>query len=432
MRRLLVEVNPVDVLVHLSKPLLAQIILQLRPVLSHRECSRPDAHKPDADGVGDGLGVVGRSGVFPLFLAAGAPAHELAQFHHATRVSACGHVLLAKRGHEDVAVCGAVIVVDDADDAIGRLVAIRVGHTVAFIKQESAAPCLAVVFGKECGEVRATSACVDGAVLDEQQVSRNETADEKARSRVLDGGGFELRPCFSAVSGDALADAVPGAHEQPEGTVGALEEHVLVGIACVLRHIATAAQAPSLASIGGDDELRTILPDTPAVAFPLADRQSPFAGGKHERLAHHHPFADTARLRPLGLRGVGLRGFRAPYFWFDRVSTLRPKEKHAAIRRHPQLGIKTAHWTDAIRIDGEYLGPCRAVVAAGGEHDVVVRVFAGCTARIPNGPEPPLWRHGEACDAGEGAVGDGMLGLGDSKMLRCLKRGRIFGVQSGE
>jgi hypothetical protein len=53
---LLIEVDPVDVLVHLSKPLLPQIILQRRSVLTHRERAGLDGHELHAEGVGDRLG----------------------------------------------------------------------------------------------------------------------------------------------------------------------------------------------------------------------------------------------------------------------------------------------------------------------------------------------------------------------------------------
>ena len=402
---------------------LAHLVISLRPVLAHGERARPDARKFHTDGVADKLSGLGRSRGPRPFLAASAMAHELAQSHHAACVSSCDHILLAKRRHEDVAVGRAIVVVDDADEAIGRLIAIGVGHTVAFIEHETATPSLAVVFGEISGEVRATGACVDGSVFHKEQVSRKKTAEEKARGRVLDGRGFQLRPRFAVVSGDAFANAVSGANEQPKGAVCAFHKHVLVGLARILWHIATAAQGPSLACIGGDDQLRAIVPNTPPVAAPLADRQSPLARGENDRLAHHHSLADPARPRPRGLPDIGLGGFHAPHLGFHRVSPLRPKEEKTAIGRHPQLWIETARGAAAIGINGEHLGPRRAVVAAGGEHNVVVRVFAGRNARVPNGPYPPLQRDGNAWDASEGAVGDVMLRAWSAKMLRWLERG---------
>ena len=54
-RWFLIKIDPVDILVHLSKPLLAQIILQRRTILTHGERALLDRHELHADGVGDGL-----------------------------------------------------------------------------------------------------------------------------------------------------------------------------------------------------------------------------------------------------------------------------------------------------------------------------------------------------------------------------------------
>lgn len=58
MSGLLIEVDPVLHVVEFLEPLLPEVVFQRRTVLAHRERACFDAHKPHADGVGDGLGGV--------------------------------------------------------------------------------------------------------------------------------------------------------------------------------------------------------------------------------------------------------------------------------------------------------------------------------------------------------------------------------------
>ena len=118
--------------------------------------------------------------------------------------------------HQDVAVIDAIVVVDDADETVGRLLAVWIGNAEPLVEHEAAAPSLAIVFGKVSGQMRAAGARIERAVFDEQQISRHKPADEKARRSVQDARRLQFRPCPATVRAHAFADAVGGADEQPE------------------------------------------------------------------------------------------------------------------------------------------------------------------------------------------------------------------------
>ena len=131
-----------------------------------------------------GVGIHRLGGQLNLLLPSAGFAHELTQSHGIADRLACGDIFFAKGRHEDVAVGDTVVVVDDADEAVGCLLSIGIGHAEAFVEHESAGPGLAVVFGEVGGEMRAAGACVERAVLHKQQIARRETTDEESRRRV--------------------------------------------------------------------------------------------------------------------------------------------------------------------------------------------------------------------------------------------------------
>ena len=267
--------------------------------------------------------------------------------------------------------------------------------------------------------MRAAGARIERAVFDQQQISRCKAADKEARRCVQNVRWFQFRPRLAVIRGDAFADAVGSAHEQPERAVLALDKHVLVELPHVLRHVAATAPRPRFACIGRDEELRTSV-----MLLPPGNRQHPFAGGKHQRLAHHHAITDAARLRPLRLRGIGLACFDAPNAQLGITPPLfhlRPKEEQPSIRRHPKFRIETANGTTRIGIDGEHFVPCLAIIAAGAEHDIVIQVLTRCDTRIPRGPESSSRRDCHARDAGEGTVRHRLIGTRWTEMKRSLQ-----------
>jgi hypothetical protein len=333
-------------------------------------------------------------------------------------------VFLAEFGHQDVPRSGAAVVVDDADHAVGRLLAVGIGDAGALVEQQAAAPRATVVGRDEGGQMRTARPLADRAVLDQQQVAGQQPRDEEPRAGVLDARRRQIGPRPAAVGGNALADPVFRAGQQPQRAVLALDEHVLVELPVLDRHVAGAADRPRPALVARDDHLGAVVG-----LSPRRSGQYPLAGRQHDGLAHHHAVGDPHRPPPLGLLFVRLVGLDAPHA-ADRglvALGLCPEQTELAVRTHPEFRIEGPHRSVAVGIDDQHFLPSRSVVAAGAEHDVVVVVLAGRHAGVPVGPQPPAGRDGHARDALKGPIGRRMLRLRRTDVLRRREEGRFRG-----
>ena len=106
------------------------------------------------------------------------------------------------------------------DVAVRSLRHVGIGDAGPFIEQQLAGPRLALVSGKECGQLLAGGRGLGDllAVSDEQDVARLEAAEDALAVNVRESGGLGL-PGLAAIVGETLPGCLHASREHPEPAV---------------------------------------------------------------------------------------------------------------------------------------------------------------------------------------------------------------------
>ena len=340
-----------------------------------------------------------------LWLRAGGFVGEHEQLRVLRHDLAREHILLAKLRHEDLRVGVAIPIIEDMNEAVGGFEAIGIGHRIALIKQQSAFPRLAFVFGQPRAHMRALlQALRRRSILNQQDAPRFEPTQEEACVHILHRRClFRLAPRFATIGRETLVWLALRACEHPQMwskrlawvclfsrrdacTTLQLDHHVLVELP--IRELQMAALLPRRAFIGR-------FKHTAGLLMPIRHRQQPRAVLEHRRFVQRATFRKHHRRAPHWLRRIGIIAAHEPV----RDALLRIAE--LLIKKQPQtplrIGPKIPHQRPADllrrlhpRPDRQTrLRPRRAIVIARRQQEIPIRLVP---RPRPAAPNPPLRR----------------------------------------